>query len=602
VTERIHILSEALANRIAAGEVIERPASVLKELAENALDAEARSIVVTVQGAGRRLIRVSDDGYGMSRDDALLAFERHATSKIRSAADLGCITTLGFRGEALPSIASVSRLSLTTCPQLGDTGTWLELDAGVIRQVREWAGPVGTTIEVRQLFFNTPARLKFLKSRHTELGHLLNVISQLALAQPGIRIRFTHENQILMDLPPAQTIHERLSIIWGAEVGRQLLPIEEHERSLLVSGFISPPTWSRSTRDAQYLFVNGRVVRDRVILHALAEAYRHTLPEKRYPMVFIFLTLPPQDVDVNVHPHKTEVRFAQPNLVHALVREAIQRVLARTTVSASPSSVGASTPMRGGDQNPLWTPLVDETSGPPTTGPLGSPTTEERLSDLQPRSGLMLTPAAHRTPEPALLTPQPLVPTSALRPLGQIHHSFIVADGPDGLYLFDQHALQERILYEVLKAGFRAAAIPRQHLLFPETIELTPAAISWFSDFRDLLEGIGFEAEPFGGTTIVLRAVPAVLAEYPYLEIYRDTLASLAATGRASPYDEIVEAMLASLACHDAIKINRPLDLSEMRHLLDQFTAVGAPATCPHGRPLALTIPVAELRRRFHRS
>jgi DNA mismatch repair protein MutL len=602
LAERIHILSEALANRIAAGEVIERPASVLKELAENALDAEARSIMVTVQGAGRRLIRVSDDGYGMSRDDALLAFERHATSKIRSAADLGCITTLGFRGEALPSIASVSRLSLTTCPQLGDIGTSLELDGGVIRQVREWAGPVGTTIEVRQLFFNTPARLKFLKSRNTELGHLLNVISQLALAQPGIRVRFTHENQVLMDLPPTQTIHERLSVIWGAEVGRQLLPIEERERSLLVSGFISPPTWSRSTRDAQYLFVNGRVVRDRVILHALAEAYRHILPEKRYPMVFIFLTLPPQDVDVNVHPHKTEVRFAQPNLVHALVREAVQRGLAQTSTSASPSSAAVLTPWLGSDRNQLWTPPATAPSEPFTLGPLAPPTRDERTTDPQRGSGVIITSETPRMAEPPLLIPQPLVPTSALRPLGQIHHSFIAADGPDGLYLFDQHALQERILYEVLKAGFKAAAALRQQLLFPEAIELTPAAMSWFADFRDLLEGIGFEAEPFGGTTIVLRAVPAVLAEYPYLEIYRDTLAALAASGRASPYDEIVEAMLASLACHDAIKINRPLDLSEMRHLLDQFTAVGAPATCPHGRPLALTIPVAELRRRFHRS
>jgi DNA mismatch repair protein MutL len=590
-----------LANRIAAGEVIERPASVLKELAENALDAEARSIMVTVQGAGRRLIRVSDDGYGMSRDDALLAFERHATSKIRSATDLGCITTLGFRGEALPSIASVSRLSLTTCPQLGDIGTSLELDAGVIRQVREWAGPVGTTIEVRQLFFNTPARLKFLKSRHTELGHLLNVISQLALAQPGVRVRFTHENQVLMDLPPAQTIHERLSVIWGAEVGRQLLPIEERERSLLVSGFISPPTWSRSTRDAQYLFVNGRVVRDRVILHALAEAYRHILPEKRYPMVFIFLTLPPQDVDVNVHPHKTEVRFAQPNLVHALVREAVQRGLARTS-AAAPSSAAALTPWLRSDQNQLWTPPANAPSEPLRIGPAASPPTDESTRDLQPRSGVMMTSDTPRMAEPPLLIPQPLVPTAALRPLGQIHHSFIAADGPDGLYLFDQHALQERILYEVLKAGFKTAPAPRQQLLFPEAIELTPAAMSWFADFRDLLEGLGFEAEPFGGTTIVLRAVPAVLAEYPYLEIYRDTLAALAASERASPYDEIVEAMLASLACHDAIKINRPLDLSEIRHLLDQFTAVGAPATCPHGRPLALTIPVAELRRRFHRS
>jgi DNA mismatch repair protein MutL len=600
VAERIRILSEDLANRIAAGEVIERPASVVKELAENALDAEAHTITVTVQGAGRRLIRVSDDGYGMPRDDALLAFERHATSKIRSIDDLGCIATLGFRGEALPSIASVSRLTLTTCAQLGETGTWLELDGGVIRHVREWTGPVGTSIEVRQLFFNTPARLKFLKSRNTELGHMVNVMSQLALAHPALRVRFSHEQQVLLDLPPAATTRDRLATIWGAEVSRQLIPIEDREGSVLLSGFVSPPTWSRASRDAQYVFVNGRAVRDRLLLHALSEAYRHTLPEKRYPMAFVFLTLPPQDVDVNVHPHKTEVRFAQPDLVHAVVREAIQRGLSRTTVNVRP--VEGAAPVAA---PPLVTfPLLPTSQERPLPGDSDRVGVAASALSTQAHAALGLAPPRSLPPglEPPLLQASALVPAPQLRPLGQIHHSFIVADGPDGLYLFDQHALQERILYEVLKAAFRAEAVPRQQLLFPTAMELTPAAMLWFDEFRGLLERIGFEAEPFGGATVVLRTVPAVLAEYPYVDIYRDTFAALAATGRASPYDEIVESMLASLACHDAIKINRPLDLSEMRRLLDDFARVGAPATCPHGRPLALTIPVNELRRRFHRS
>lgn len=598
--ERIRILPESLANRIAAGEVIERPASVVKELAENALDAEAQTITVTAQGAGRRLIRVSDDGYGMSHDDALLAFERHATSKIRAVEDLGCITTMGFRGEALPSIASVSRLTLNTCTQLGATGTWLELDGGVIRRVRDWAGPVGTTIEVRQLFFNTPARLKFLKSRNTELGHMVNVVSQLALAHPGVRFRFTHEQQMLLDLPPTATTLDRLAAIWGAEIGRQLIPIEEREGSLLLSGFVSPPTWSRASRDAQYLFVNGRMVRDRILLHALSEAYRHILPEKRHPMVFVFLALPPQDVDVNVHPHKTEVRFTQPDLVHAVAREAVQRGLSRTTDSL-PGSPGAAHAMISAPST-APAPATEQAWLPP------SPAMTHGLlpNTLAPhlRTPIELTPTQTPAPisERSPLLPSSWVPSHQLRPLGQIHHSFIVADGPDGLYLFDQHALQERILYERLKSGFQAQVMPRQQLLFPEAIELTPAAMLWFEEFRGLLERMGFEAEPFGGTTVVLRTIPAVLAEYPYLEIYRDTLAALSATGRAGPYDETVEAILASLACHDAIKINRPLDLSEMRRLLDDFAMVGAPATCPHGRPLALTIPVAELRRRFHRS
>lgn len=598
--ERIRILPESLANRIAAGEVIERPASVVKELTENALDAEAQTITVAAQGAGRRLIRVSDDGQGMSHDDALLAFERHATSKIRGVEDLGCITTLGFRGEALPSIASVSRLTLTTCARLGETGTWLELDGGVIRQVRDWAGPVGTSLEVRQLFFNTPARLKFLKSRNTELGHMVNVVSQLALAHPGVRFRFMHEQQLLLELPPAATTLDRLAAIWGAEVGRQLIPIEEREGSILLSGFVSPATWSRASRDAQYLFVNGRVVRDRILLHALSEAYRHILPEKRHPMVFVFLALPPQDVDVNVHPHKTEVRFAQPDLVHAVVREAVQRGLSRATVSV-PGEPGAEHPVTSAQSAPP-APAMEHTWLPPS--PAMTPGVLPSTLAPHPRTAIELIPSQTPAPLPerSPLVPSSWVPTYQLRPLGQIHHSFIVADGPDGLYLFDQHALQERILYERLKSGFHAQVMPRQQLLFPEALELTPAAMLWFGEFRGLLERMGFEAEPFGGTTVVLRTIPAVLAEYPYLEIYRDTLAALSATGRAGPYDETVEAMLASLACHDAIKINRPLDLSEMRRLLDDFATVGAPATCPHGRPLALAIPVSELRRRFHRS
>ncbi len=595
MSQRVRILPEDLANRIAAGEVIERPASVLKELVENALDAEARVITITVQGAGRRLMRVHDDGSGMSRDDALLAFERHATSKIRSVEDLACITSFGFRGEALPSIASVSRLTLTTCAQAGEVGTSLELEGGVIRQVRDWAGPVGTSIEVRHLFFNTPARLKFLKSRHTELGHILAVASQLALAHPTIRFRLTHETQVLLDLPPLPTIHARLATIWGSEVVRQLIPIEGQEGSLIVHGFISPPTWSRASRDAQYLFVNTRMVRDRLVLHALYEAYRHVLPEKRHPMAFVFLTLPPQDLDVNVHPHKTEVRFAQSDLVHAVVRDAIQRGLSQSAAiepsapraeATTLSTISSSIPQPDGPAAIF--PRAEE-----PVRPIASPQSERVLVEHSlsqfPSEGTLLQPTAR-------------VPAHELRPLGQIHYSFIVADGPEGLYLFDQHALQERILYELLKAGFQASGVARQHLLFPAPVELTPAALAWFEEYREALERLGFEAEPFGGGTLVLRTVPAILAEHPYIQIYRDVLSDLSATGRMGPYDEIVEEMLASMACHDAIKINRPLDLSEMRRLLDEFAEVGAPATCPHGRPLALTISAAELRRRFHRS
>ncbi|MGH8058794.1 MAG: DNA mismatch repair endonuclease MutL, partial [Candidatus Entotheonellia bacterium] len=458
--------------------------------------------------------------------------------------DLGCITSFGFRGEALPSIASVSRLTLTTCAQAGDVGTWLELEGGVIRQVRDWAGPVGTAIEVRHLFFNTPARLKFLKSRHTELGHILTVVSQLALAHPTIRFRLTHETQVLLDLPPMPTIHERLATIWGAEVVRQLMPIQGQEGSLIVHGFISPPTWSRASRDAQYLFVNTRMVRDRLVLHALYEAYRHVLPEKRHPMAFVFITLPPQDIDVNVHPHKTEVRFAQSDLVHAVVKDAIQRGLSQivaigpTAPRAEPTTVPTTSRSAA---HPDWS-AGSFNQEKESVRPIASPQSEGLLFDRS------LTQVPH---EGTPLQPTARVPARELRPLGQIHYSFIVADGPEGLYLFDQHALQERILYEVLKAGFQASGVARQHLLFPAPVELTPAALAWFEEYRETLERLGFEAEPFGGGTVVLRTVPAILAEHPYIQIYRDVLSDLSATGRMGPYDEIVEEMLASMACHD---------------------------------------------------
>ena len=337
MAERIRILSENLANRIAAGEVIERPASVVKELAENALDAEAHTITVTVQGAGRRLIRVSDDGFGMNRDDALLAFERHATSKIRSVEDLGCIATLGFRGEALPSIASVSRLTLMTCTQLGDTGTRLELDGGVIRQVREWTGPVGTSIEVRQLFFNTPARLKFLKSRNTELGHMVNVISQLALAHPGIRVRFTHEQQN----PPGSPPPRPRWIGWPRFGERKSAGSLSYRRSRGIGAAVrlrvSPDVESCQPRHSTCSSTGARYA---IACSCMPSPKRIAIPSPKSVIRWcLCLTLPPQDIDVNVHPHKTEVRFVQPDLVHAVVREAIQRGLSRTTDSVSSAAV-----------------------------------------------------------------------------------------------------------------------------------------------------------------------------------------------------------------------------------------------------------------------
>lgn len=597
--KRVQILPENLANKIAAGEIVERPASVVKELIENALDAQAKRIVVLLRGGGKRTIRVTDDGVGMDSDDALLAIERHATSKIRQEEDLLEISTLGFRGEALPSIAAVSRFHLITATKAGEPGTEIVIEGGVLRQVRAVGCPVGTSIEVNQLFFNTPARAKFLKSHTTELGHISHVMTYQALSHPHVSFTLTHHHKTLLDLPAHASYLHRIAALWGKELVQQLIPIEVQHEHAQLTAFIAPPTYTRSSRDHQFIFVNGRYVKDRLINHAIQEAYRYTLPLSRYPVFFLFLFLHPHDLDVNVHPCKTEVRFRRPDLIHTLVADIFRQALSPTvplvTLPAkrkerlSPASPmeperrpgEKAAPRRGHEEISGLSSPEQEKPGVQSSDPASFP-----LAKSQSREDLV---------------PLTLSSADEFQILGQLHNSFILLESAQGLILLDQHAAQERILYEKLKQGLRRQSIPQQKLLFPVVLEVSLAEYFAFQRFASEIAQTGFQVEIFGEKSLVLRAVPAILGETDYRRIFLDMLDRLMHFEQMIRPEEIMEGILTTVACHEAIKASQSLQKSQMEDLVRDLLRTQAPQTCPHGRPLFLLLPIARIRTRFLR-
>jgi DNA mismatch repair protein MutL len=604
MTQRIHILPENLANKIAAGEVVERPASVVKELIENALDAQAKRIVVALRGGGKQSIRVSDDGMGMESDDALLAIERHATSKITRDEDLLAISTFGFRGEALPSIAAVSRFQLLTATKAGEPGTEITIEGGVLRQVRPVGCPVGTVVEVRQLFFNTPARLKFLKSNATELGHITHVVTYQALSHPHVSFTLTHHQKTLLDLPAHTSYFHRIAALWGKELVHQLIPREISDAHIRLTAFIAPPTYTRTSREHQFIFVNGRYVRDRLINHATQEAYRHTLPLHRHPVFFLFLFLDPQDLDVNVHPCKIEVRFRRQDVIHNMVVETFRQALAPTatvplrTLSPKRRTLFSPPPEpTDQDQETELQPIVPakeivEPSPPPEihrelVAPASLPTPAfPRLHEQQGREDLI---------------PLTLSPGDDVRVIGQLHRSFILLESGKGLLVLDQHAAQERILYEKLKQGLQHQSIPQQELLFPLIVELSLAECFLFQQFVAEIAQIGFQVELFGEKTLIIRGVPALLGETDYRRIFLDLLDQLRRFEQVPTREEIMESILTTMACHDAIKAYQPLQQSQMEDLVKDLLQTKAPQTCPHGRPLFLALPITRIRTRFLR-
>ncbi len=726
---RIRVLSDQVANQIAAGEVVERPASVVKELLENSVDAGATRIRVEVEGGGRKLIRIVDNGSGMGRDDAMLAFERHATSKLRTAEDLLQIATLGFRGEALPSIASVARVEMETRAADDEVGTRIEIVGGKMTRVEDTGAPAGTTLAIRDLFFNVPARRKFLKSEPTELSHIAALVTHYALAHPEKHFELHSSTQALLVAPAVRNASERLLQVLGHDVSKDMLPCaaeldfarvgipepppwrreadyEKPEPGFLrVSGFVSKPELQKLNRGSIYVFVNGRQVRDRLILHALTEAYRNILPPTSFPVILLFLEMPPGEVDVNVHPAKTEVRFRQSSFVHDFVRDAVRNTVLKARPAASflqalsfGGDAGKDTPQAtdslldgrpdGLDLDPVlrgpgpgsdapWSEhqirealsveererearelarvsdavdtedaeafTLTERRGAPVPGrlafsdglrlsdlpdpllvgsesagsvagfgvsaqtlltgklPSATGSTESLLPDVHsgthlPVGSATVVPVAERIEDTANLNG-----LAGLRPLGQVQDSFILAVNEEGLWIIDQHVAHERILFERVLRERQTERVQRQRLLMPLLIDLLPAQMANFAGMALELERNGFEAEPFGPRTLAVKAAPVGL-EGRELELALAELLQVEDdAAQADNMDVRRRRIAASIACHAAVKIHMPLQMSKMQWLLDELGKTENPMACPHGRPIALRYAHKEIQRAFQR-
>jgi len=660
---RIRILPEAVANKIAAGEVVERPASVVKELLENALDAGATSVRIETEMGGKRMIRVIDDGHGMSHDDALLAFERHATSKLKNADDLLSIATLGFRGEALPSIAAVSRLLLETRDASEAEGTRVEFAGGKLVGVKPAGLPGGTTLSVADLFYCVPARRKFLKSDTTELGHIASLVTHYALANPGKQFTLTTPTQEIINCPPAEKLADRVYQLFGKQALDELVEIPEtsaafrgalsepemepgeEAKTLTVSGFTSRPAVQRLNRNGIYVFVNRRLVRDRLILHAIHEAYRNILPPNAFPATLLFLEMPYDEVDVNVHPAKIEVRFRRSQFVHDFTRDAIRQALMATrpiasfAAAATSGSVGLNPPAPPGSFDNGYVPANPNNGAPRAVIPpmeemgVGSGVGSDysagagydlASAPLQPvpqrftfEPGASFSPGAMpggpvtREPNwaenfarngadaPATL-PRP-DQIADLKPLGQVSASFIVAVNGEGLWIVDQHVAHERVLFEQHLEARRAGRIESQRLLMPMVVELSPRQLVTFEKIAEELGSNGFEVELMGPKSVAIQAVPAAVVANDAEHLLMEILDGLDRENAAISIDTLQSKIAASTACHAAIKVNMPLDQTKMEWLLAALAKTDCPMSCPHGRPVVLRYSVKEIEKAFHR-
>jgi DNA mismatch repair protein MutL len=634
---RIRILTDQVANQIAAGEVVDRPASVVKELLENSLDAGATRIVVEVEAGGRKLIRMADNGVGMVRDDALLAFERHATSKIRSSDDLLSISTLGFRGEALPSIASIARVQVETRSAAEASGTYLEIAGGKILRVEDAGLPPGTTITVRDLFFNTPARRKFMRAESTELSHVTALVTHYALAHPDKHFELHSASHALLLAPPVGKPAERIFQIFGRDTLDQLIPTAAErpfDRAglpepppwkqdedylppdpgfLRISGFISKPELQKLNRNSIYVFVNRRLIRDRLILHAVSEAYRNVIPPTSFPVVLLFLEMPPHEVDVNVHPAKTEVRFRQQTYIHDFVRDSIRNTLVKarpaaeflSALSAAPHATPAlmpeTSPPPDSDEKPDSDPVRAEEAAPfALTEP--EPTPEEGKLPFAVPDGAAAVSAAARMALSELPQggepPASLNSLASLKPMGQLRESFILAVNDEGLWIVDQHVAHERVLFEKI---LRDREVERQRLLMPLLVNLLPQQMVLFSQIASELERNGFEVEPFGPQTIAVKAAPMGLEPARMERMLMEVLEQAGDPAQSENLGTLRTRIAASLACHSAIKVNMPLDSTRMEWLLAELAKTEHPTSCPHGRPIALRYSWKDIQKAFNR-
>ncbi len=645
---RIRILSDNVANKIAAGEVVERPASVVKELLENSLDAGAAEIRIDTENAGRRLIRIQDDGSGMLRDDAMLAFERHATSKLSDVKDLLAIATLGFRGEALPSIASVSRLVLETRSEEEQTGARVEIAGGKLLKCDEIARTRGTAISVRDLFFNVPARKKFLRSDQTELAHIGSLVTHYSLGHSNKRFELYHEGRELLNVSPVNSLRDRAFQVFGPELMQDLIEFPARPFDVrfaqgspdgdvarfALEGLISGPHVQKLNRNSIFLFVNGRLIRDKVLLHALSAAYHNLMPPSCYPFALLFLNCDPSEVDVNVHPSKTEVRFRHGSAVHDSVRDVVREILMESRPVSNIPMPASPIPQRRSDLPPVQRAAALPFSEYSAISEIPEPPVSEVAESHQQDGGLPVVEVAAPVtpvrswptiPAPvAVVTVKPLqrVPDTHgaleglpadwervdslgaladLRPLGQLHDSFIVAAGRDGLWIIDQHVAHERILFEQVLRQRAAGNVEIQQLLMPIVLQLTPGQEFEYARIADELNAYGFETEPFGQRTIAIKSSPAGVGAGDIEKIVFEVLEIAESEFRSASLDEIRRSVCATIACRAAIKINMRLEPKKIEWLLRALAACEYPMTCPHGRPIALRYTTKDILKSFHR-
>lgn len=605
---RIQVLPEHVANKIAAGEVVQRPASVVKELVENSIDAESTRIIIEIEGGGKDLILISDNGYGMSKEDVLLAFERHATSKITTVDDLDSINSFGFRGEALPSISAVSQVEVVTCAKDAVSGTFLRIDGGVVKEVRDIGAPVGTNIKIRNLFFNTPARRKFLKTTITEMGHINHIVSRIAMSHPHIAFKLTHNGSEIINVHQQDSLLERVSFFLGQEMANDILPVqlstdpETTSLSLEITGFILPPSHTRPNRDMQSLFVNNRYITNKTISHAIYTGYHTLIPNGRYPIVVLFLKIDPAGVDVNVHPTKSEVRFHHEREVHQLVVKAVRETFINANLMPK-ILLDIPMPVSVGDREER---IREAMQGYFKSGQADTfyvTASKRQGTEYNVVGDMCVCPTDNQVAVGSQQGEQVALWTGYLHdifPIGQIHNTYIIAQRNDGMCIIDQHAAHERILYEKLMA--QGQEILSQPMLFPIQLELDYKESAIILEAIHVLSELGFKIEGFGQNTFIIRAIPVGMEKSDPKKIVLDIIGDIQGTlSKSMTRSELQETMLVSMSCKTAIKAGQPLSTEEMNSLVQQLMKAQQPYTCPHGRPTMIRLGIDEIEKRFMR-
>jgi DNA mismatch repair protein MutL len=602
---KIRILPETLSNKIAAGEVIERPASVVKELVENALDAGSTRIIVEVEEGGLSLIQVSDNGSGMSHEDAFLAIERYATSKIATDEDLFAINTLGFRGEALPSIAAVSHFAMITRDADSDSGAEILVEGGKIKSVSEVGAAPGTLIAVKQLFFNTPARKKFLKAISTEMSHIADTVARMALGHPEVQFRLIHNNKVIKSWPLASRHLDRVVDVLGRECGGDLHAVELSRNEVVVSGWVSSPRTTRRTSKGIYVFVNGRYVRDRTIQHAIFEGFAQRLVKGQFPIAAVFIRVPFDEVDVNVHPTKNEVRFVNPHRLHEAVKSAVAQKLyeidrvnwlpangPESRVSQKSSQIAERVSLFATAETKAW-PLKPEKYAYSEINPQ-----EPAASSQWPATRNQQPAAVSRRQQESLFDRKGF---GALRVVGQLHNTYIVCESDAGMVLIDQHAAHERIFFEKLKQSHSDRPTAAQKLLVPETLEFNFREAEILEQRLGDLKSLGLEIEPFGHNTFVVKAVPDLLSGQDPKPMVREIVEKMAGGASAAGLEEALDDCRRVMACHAAIRANQQLTPEQINGLLNELDQCANPSHCPHGRPTWVRWDLTTLEKSFKR-